>query len=343
MKHRNGTATLLAAAFLSGATAAAQAAPMTFAGSTVQIKYFDIDTQENVTIADSDTSDIGEAVSASASHFVGQSHIDGDGDQGIGEAPALASSSGSADLAAAQIKVRADSEIRLLPSSGNTQASISNVVSAGFGDHFTTTIAGGSPFDWTSGGVGRFDLRLGGDLIKANDDGDTPISFGIASWTVRLVATGPGPDPVKGICDWRQIVGGFDSTPPPNHQPYREIFAVSSENTSNECDFSGSLEGGDLMLSAGVNLGGDFDWILSLAASARIGELEDVLEVDLGNTLDVSYSGPDGTITTASVFGGILQDDTPSDDDPPAGVPAPGALALFGLGLFGLGLARRRR
>jgi hypothetical protein len=314
----------------------AMATPLAFVSTDIgsNFRYFDPPFSENLDIPIVETNNTGAPIDVTNFHAAGA-------------APSFGSarSFGSADLQTGHLAASARASISR-DGTRFEQFNISTSVTAGFGDAFETTTGGGNPYVWDGSGKGKFTIDVSGILKKENQDGDGLLNVGRMGYTIRLVVMGTNGE--RGVCDWRRRVGGFDTDMP--DLPFRDVSAVSNEGTSNVCNSSGEIflgVGGSLRLEALVDVGADFEWILSLATNAVVGGQVDAVEANFANSLDVSYEGPAGTFTAADVFDGIVGDGDPDDpddpDDPPVTVPAPATLVLLGTGLALLSARRRLR
>ncbi|MEM7467214.1 MAG: hypothetical protein AAF387_10050 [Pseudomonadota bacterium] len=216
--------------------------------------------------------------------------------------------------------------------SSNDMIWVRSSSSANIGDSFVTTAPGSVPFSWNNG-IGTFTIDIDGTLSKMATM-DLPLNRGLASWSVGLIITNPVGETVQ--FGWRQSIGGFDSTPPPNNEPFDSSelsFVLASDpsicivceiDTSGFADLSGAVVGlQDQKLTARINIGSDFDWRLGLTARTEIMDLNDMVIADFANTATVSYQGPVGTTTSASVFSQIT----------PSPIPLPAPLILLASGL----------
>jgi hypothetical protein len=208
-----------------------------------------------------------------------------------------------------------------------------STATARFGDSFTTSNQDGSPFIWGDGDTGSFTLRLSG-TVTSSFTNPLDLNYGIPAanhlvWSVTLDIYQAGTfesgfmtgGPV-GSCNWYGYLDG---------------------GTSNDCSVAGltsSLDG-DLLngitLTADMDIGSDFDWWLSMSAYSYM-LAPGSLTTDLSHTLDVGYTGPEGSVTSSA--SGVFPFAT---NENPTAIPAPAMTGLMGLSLLVLLGQRRRR
>jgi hypothetical protein len=237
--------------------------------------------------------------------------------------------SGSADLAAGQLKMRVGAEM------GDGSAVISPYVKSNaiFGDGFRASTPGGTPFNWASDSVARFTLDLSGSMDISGDMTDTfhPGLF------IVLSILDPGTlDPNQPLINGPTARQYFLwSIGDPNATVY---YQDQDDNILplTPTDYYDELPAGSL--TAEFTPGGDFDWVLFLAASGQVMEPGQWFDYDLTHTLDLAYAGPDGSVTqtVSGQFGDF--DQVP----PTTTVPEPGTLAVL-LGALAMFACARRR
>ena len=232
----------------------------------------------------------------------------------------------SADLATGQLKIRSTNAV------GDGSVSPSITSNAIFGDSFTARTAGGSPFAFTAASQAAFTLNLTGSLTSS-----APLpTIGGAAFVILSILQPGTLDPAK------PLVNG------PTAEQY---FYWNIGNPGLQIYYT-DLAGNNVLLTPTANLttlpqtlnapfrpGGNFDWVLFLGASGQLSHAGDSFDIDLSHTLNLSYAGPQGSVTTAASgqfanFNATL---------PPATmVPEPGTLLLVAGGLLALTGLRRR-
>ncbi|HVP86166.1 MAG TPA: PEP-CTERM sorting domain-containing protein [Rhizomicrobium sp.] len=207
-----------------------------------------------------------------------------------------------------------------------------NQQNAIFGDGFRAMTPSG-PFQWTPGSSGRFDITLDG-TVSASPDITT---MGVGGFIILTIYQPGTLDPNQ------NLVGS------PNILAYYMWLVGNPNQNIYSCDFHGNCVpltpnevftdfGDAIHVSQDINVGGDFDWSLILGFSGQ-DSTAGYYDMDFSHTLDLSYTGPDGT-TTGSISGAFPNTVLTSD---PVDAPEPFTLSLFGAGLAGLSAARRRR
>ena len=231
----------------------------------------------------------------------------------------------SADLGTGQLKIRSTNAV------GDGSVSPSIQTNAIFGDSFTARTAGGSPFAFTAASQAAFTLNLTGSLTSS-----APLpTIGGAAFVILSILQPGTVDPTK------PLVNG------PTSEQY---FYWNIGNPTLKIYYN-DLAGNHVLLTPTANLttlpqtltatfrpGGNFDWVLFLGASGQLSHAGDSFDIDLSHTLNLSYAGPQGSVTTAA-SGQFANFDTTL---PPATlVPEPGTLLLLAGGLLALSGLRR--
>jgi len=260
-----------------------------------------------------------------------------DGGIADGDSPGFAETYGEAQLSSGTLKSYSYSRVDVSDFQFNVDSiQVTSFTSVTIGDSFSTTTGSGSPFNWGAGGIGTFNLDLGGDFFKAFLDGDGVLERGTASWSVGLVLTTP--EETTARFTWGAGIGGFEAG-----EPFRIYTTTAAHGdacivceASMPTDISGAVVPTGIPvndnLTARFNVGGDFDWTLSLSTSTSIRNQTDEVKSNYFNTLNASYQGPAGSLTNAAVFGAF---------SPAAPVPLPASFYLLGVSL--LGLLRHRK
>lgn len=224
---------------------------------------------------------------------------------------------GSADLATGQLKMRVAATM------GDGSAPVSPYIKSNaiFGDGFRANTPGGQPFNWTSGSQAQFTLDLSGTMdISAGGMTDTfhPGLFIVLS----ILAPGtldPNTPLINGPTAQQYFfwnIGNEDATVAYQDQNGNNIPLTATEYYDTIPD----------TITADFTPNGDFDWVLFLAGSGQVFDAGQSFDYDLSHTLDLSYQGPAGamTSTVSGQFGGLPQVLPPS-----VPVPEPGSLLLL--------------
>lgn len=122
--------------------------------------------------------------------------------------------------------------------------------------------------------------------------------------------------------------------------PTTTIYYTDQQGKSQALTPTAQYSGIPSTITADFNPGGDFDWVLLLGASGQISGPGDYFDFDLSHTLDLSYAGPQGSVTKSVSGLFSAYDATLADSNQ---VPEPSTIALLGLGLAGCVYVRRRR
>jgi hypothetical protein len=244
---------------------------------------------------------------------------------GPGDNAGSVGGSAYADLANGQLKARSFSDDPQGQYFYNQQNAI-------FGDGFRALTPDG-PFQWTPGSSGRFDITLDGSVTASPDI----TTMGVGGFIILAIYQPGTLDPNK------NLIGG------PNMINYYLWLVGNPNQNLYSCDFHGNCValtpnevftdfGDDIHISQDINVGGDFDWSLTLGFSGQ-DAYAGYYDMDFSHTLNLGYTGPDGS-TTGSISGAFPNTVRTTD---PVPSPEPLTLSLFGAGLAGLAAAKRRR
>ena len=233
----------------------------------------------------------------------------------------------SANLATGQLKMQAGAAVGDGSSAPYIQ---SNAI---FGDGFRASTPGGQPFTWSAASHAQFTLNLSG-VLSASDPLDA--YFNADAFVILSILYKDTLDPTK------PLVNG------PNAQQYffwnignpsTTIYYTDQTGHSQALTPTAQYSSIPSTITADFNPGGDFDWVLLLGASGQISGVGDYFDFDLSHTLDLSYAGPDGSVTTSVSEQFVNFNPTVADSQ----VPEPSTVALLGLGLVGCAYVRRRK
>lgn len=227
----------------------------------------------------------------------------------------------SADLTTGQLKARATNR----PAIGVSPYMQSN---AWFGDGFRASTPSG-PFTWGANSRSRFTMEVDGSFLGSGPM--ETLGFGGVGGFVLLSLYQPGTlDPTT------RLVGG-----PSNIGYYLYLLGNSTQDlrytdqagvsqslipTATYPDFSNGIR-----IEQGIQPNGDFDWMLLLGVSGQVTGPQ-FYELDFSRTLNLSYSGPEGTTTSSE--SGLFQNYVP--------IPEPGSVVALGVVAVAAGSRRRR-
>ena len=297
---------------------------------------------DDTTVRDIDSNTTGEFVSSRISRVAFSSAGGSGGVQGV-ELWARGEAFGEADLAQGTLRSYSSalgSDTFRDPNEPNDGARATASHAAAIGDSFTTTTRGGAPFIWNGGVLGHFRMNVTGLLRKEH-----VLLPGQTKWGVHLQLTTPDGD--QAFFDWSYGIGVRAMT---SVNPYG--IGISEAAFGDACivcearsqvDFPDPLTSttwfGDFLF-ADFDIGTwDFDWVLTLttladASSGAFAGVDDktgTVTSDFSNTLNLSYQGPPGSVTSANVFSAIV----------PAPVPIPASIYFLGAGLLSFWRLRR--
>ncbi len=244
---------------------------------------------------------------------------------GPGDNAGSVGGSAYADLAHGQLKARSFAD-------DPQGQGLYNQENAIFGDGFRAQSPSG-PFQWTADSTGHFGIQIDGSVTASPD----VTAMGVGGFVI-LTLYQPGtlnPD--------QNLVGS------PNIITYYMWLIGNPNQNIFSCDFHGNcvpltpnqtyVDFSDTIdISADIQPGGDFDWSLILGFSGQ-DQYAGFYDMDFSHTLNLSYTGPDGS-TTGSISGAFPNTVLTVD---PVAAPEPISLSMFGSGLVGLMALRRRK
>ena len=224
----------------------------------------------------------------------------------------------SADLSTGQLKI--DAAATNIPSSNNPYVN----VNAYFGDSFTTSTVGHTPFSWSSSTTAQFSMALNGTITSS-----TALADEGASAFILLMLYNKGTLDPNGNLLGSNLIGS----------PYLwtignagvQLYYTPQGGTSTPVTATANFDTIPSNITQAVTPGGDFDWVLLIGAGGQPGPGQN-FEVDMSHTVTLSYQGPVGSVTASD--SGMFQNITTA-------TPEPQSLALLALG-FGATLVRRR-
>ena len=244
------------------------------------------------------------------------------------DATGSSSAFASADLATGQLKTRAASSASI--GSSFPPSIQSNAI---FGDGFTTTTTGGSPFVWTSATTAQFSIALSGTISSLANGSPAPLSTtsGNLFLDIQILKKGAVTPAVKLVGDPNAIAnyfytfGGSTGT----------IYYTDQNGNSTAVPLTQAFAGLPASFSQAITPGGDFDFTLLLGESGQP-PAGDSFDIDLSHTLTLNYITPAGTHATdaTGTFNNITTAALP--------VPEPTSITLLAAGLLGLAVSRRR-
>ena len=235
------------------------------------------------------------------------------------------SGSASADLSTGQLKVRSTDAV------GDGSAAPSIQTNAIFGDSFTTTTPGGLPFSFTSATQAAFTLKLTGSLTSS-----APLStIGGAAFVVLSILQPGTLDPAKPLVNGPTAEQYFYWN---IGNPTLQIYYTDQLGHAQVLTPTANLDTVPQTLTAAFTPGGDFDWVLLLGASGQLNSPGASFDLDLSHTLNLSYAGPQGSVTTAG-SGQFANFDATLP--PSTAVPEPGTMLLLASGLLMIAVRRR--
>jgi hypothetical protein len=230
----------------------------------------------------------------------------------------------SADLATGQLKMQS-SATSLTDQHPYMQAN------AIFGDSFTTTTTGGTPFVWSSSTTATFEMALSGAFTL---DGSDNLSNAGAFVILIIDQKGTMTDPQNLIGSNTIAYFLWDMG-----NPTETIYYTGTDGISQKLDITAGYSYIPSTLRATFVPGGDFDWALLLGASGQVSP-GDSFDADLADTLTLNYVAPAGGVTTSD--SGLFTNISSASNSE---VPEPTSLLLLssGLGMIGLAAWRRKK
>lgn len=229
-----------------------------------------------------------------------------------------------ADLATGTLKMQASASSNM--NSGFYPSIQSNAI---FGDSFTTTTSGGSPFVW-NGSTATFNMALTGPNLMTSSDG-----FASAGGFIVLAILKKGTlDPNQPLIGSANGIEYFEYN---IGNPNLQIYYTDQQGNSTPLAITAGYTDIPSEISATFAPGGDFDWALLLGASGQESPGE-AFDIDFSHTLTLDYVAPEGTDTTS--VSGQFTNIAAAAALP---VPEPLTISTFAAGLAGLFAARRRK
>ena len=208
------------------------------------------------------------------------------------------------------------------PSIGSAEANLGSGIlrasstlafsSARFGDSFRAATPSGSPFSWTADDTARFSLNITGSIDRSSSGSN------FSDFVILILEPGA----LNAYTDWLQQTGPADAWTSQlidsldlgldYETPLPDFYDDNLTSFPGSYDFDFSPEG-------------DFDWVLSATAFTNGG-----VTADFSNTFEVSYTGPDGSVTRSAsgAFPGTVA------------IPEPSSALLL---VAGIGALHRRR
>lgn len=233
----------------------------------------------------------------------------------------------SADLATGQLRIQAGASV----GDGSTAPSIQ--ANAIFGDGFRAMTPGNQPFAWDGSSRARFTLNLSGTLESSRPLGVDSINadaFVILS-ILNKNTLDPNQPLINGPTAQQYFFWNIGN-------PDAEIYYTDQVGNHLLLTPTAHFSSVPSVLTADFTPGGDFDWVLLLGASGQIGQPGDRFNLDLSHTLDLSYAGPEGSVTS-SVSNQFVNFNAPL---PAVPEPQTWLMMVGGLGLVGSALRRRK-
>lgn len=233
----------------------------------------------------------------------------------------------SADLATGQLKMRSAA------ASGDGSASPSSQSNAIFGDGFRAATSSGSAYTWLSSSRARFTLDLSGTMTSSRPlDGTFNADAFVILSILQKDTLDPNQPLINGPTAQQYFFWNIGN-------PTATIYYTDQNHNSQVLTPTAQYADIPATITADFSPGGDFDWVLLFGASGQVSGT-DSFDFDLSHTLNLSFSGPDGSVMSAvsnqfANFGATLPD--------AAAVPEPGSAAIVLIALAGLAATRRRR